>query len=217
MDQPLFPSRGESSGPETPSEGEGKVDSAHRLVQPRNPGYARRPGPDGSRVEAGEHSLRSEAAEPGRDQVRLGEAAASTPEAFLKALPPHPTARFLEAERRRPPRDNKRKRSWRPQTRAFLSHPRLAVPDGPLPRGRTPQAAQDDLHAVLRKERDARDPLPEMREHGAPPEGEGSPERVEDFDTARAGISAAGPPRFRGSFAPHSGSVLRTQPGKFRR
>src|SRR2546423_14484982 len=90
MDQPLFPSRGESSGPETPSEGEGKVDSAHRLVQPRNPGYARRPGPHGSRVEAGEPSLRSEAAEPGRDQIRLGEAAATTPEAFLNG-PPSPS------------------------------------------------------------------------------------------------------------------------------
>src|SRR3989442_16024956 len=101
MDQPLFPSRGESSGPETPSEGQGKVDSARRLVQSRNPGYARRPGPDGSRVEAGEPSLRSEAADLGRDPIRLCEAPASTPEAFLTTPPPHPTARFLEAERRR--------------------------------------------------------------------------------------------------------------------
>ena len=101
--------------------------------------------------------------------------------------------------------------------RSLLKQPALRPPYGPLPGGRASPAAQDDLHAVLRKERDARDPLPEMREHGAPPEGEGSPERVEDFDTARVGISAAGPPRFRGSFAPHSASVLRTQPGKFRR
>src|SRR5437660_12793670 len=88
--------------------------------------------------------------------------------------------------------------------RSLLKPPRPRPPYGPLPRGRTPPAAQDDLHAALRPERDARHPLPEMREHGAPPEGEGSPERVEDFDTDRVGLSAAGPPRSRGSFAPHS-------------
>src|SRR5512136_2105030 len=38
---------------------------------------------------------------------------------------------------------------------AFLNHPRLRPLDGPLPRSRKAQTAQDDLHAVLREERAA--------------------------------------------------------------
>jgi len=55
---------------------------------------------------------------------------------------------------------------------------------------RFPEAEHRRLHKMICMQCYARnamraDPLPEMREHGAPPEGEGSPERVEDFDTAR--------------------------------
>src|SRR2546423_3031045 len=64
----------------------------------------------------------------------------------------------------------------RPQIRSLLKPVHARPPYGPLPRGRASPPAQDDLHAVLRPERDARHPLPEMREHGAPPEGEGSAE-----------------------------------------
>src|SRR3990170_411351 len=37
---------------------------------------------------------------------------------------------------------------------------------GAVPRGREAPPAQDDLHAVLRPERDARDALPQVREQG---------------------------------------------------
>src|SRR5204862_7498390 len=50
--------------------------------------------------------------------------------------------------------------------------------DGPLPGGRAPPAAQDDLHAVLRPQRDARDPLPQVRESGTPSKSEGSAEGI---------------------------------------
>src|SRR6266540_5940844 len=57
------------------------------------------------------------------------------------------------------------------QPEVYLSFLILVSPDGPLPGGRAPPAAQDDLHAVLRPERDARDPLSQVREPGAAAEG----------------------------------------------
>ena len=51
-------------------------------------------------------------------------------------------------------------------------------PDGAVPGGGEAAPPQDDLHELLRAERDPRDPLPEVPQHGAPPEGEGSPEGV---------------------------------------
>src|SRR3972149_118965 len=49
---------------------------------------------------------------------------------------------------------------------------------GAVPRGREAPPAQDDLHAVLRPERDARDALPQVREQGTAAESEGSAEGV---------------------------------------
>jgi len=53
---------------------------------------------------------------------------------------------------------------------------------GALPGGRETPPDQDDLHEVLRTERHTGNALPEVREQGAPAEGEGSAEGV-----ARAG------------------------------
>src|SRR5205809_3684875 len=64
------------------------------------------------------------------------------------------------------------------RTEARLNHLVLVPPDGAVPGGREAAPDQDDLHELLRAERDPRDPLPEVPQHGAPPEGEGSPEGV---------------------------------------
>ena len=50
------------------------------------------------------------------------------------------------------------------------------VPNAPASRGPPPD--QDDLRELLRAERDPCDPLPEVPQHGSPPQGEGSPEGV---------------------------------------
>src|SRR5437870_12512426 len=62
--------------------------------------------------------------------------------------------------------------------RSLLKPPGPRPPYGPLPRGRAPPAAQDDLHAVLRQKRDAGDPLPQVRQPRAPAEGERGPEGI---------------------------------------
>ena len=74
----------------------------------------------------------------------------------------------------------------RPHSASPGPKPSLALasslkPDGPLPQSRTAETAQDDLHAVLRPERDAGDSLSEVREPRTPTEGEGSSERVSPF------------------------------------
>src|SRR3989441_2757119 len=64
------------------------------------------------------------------------------------------------------------------RTRSLLKQPRPRPSYGPLPGGRAPPAAQDDLHAVLRPKRDAGDPLPQVRQSRAPAEGERGPEGI---------------------------------------
>jgi len=63
---------------------------------------------------------------------------------------------------------------------AFLRHGLLGAGDGPLSGGGEAPPPQDDLHELLRAERDARDAVPEVPEQGAAPEGEGSAEGVGD-------------------------------------
>jgi len=61
---------------------------------------------------------------------------------------------------------------------AFIRMRPFDPADGAVPGGREAAPDQDDLHELLRAERNPRDALPEVPQHRAPPEGEGSPEGV---------------------------------------
>src|SRR2546428_3793942 len=71
--------------------------------------------------------------------------------------------------------------------------------DGAVPGGGEAAPPQDDLHELLRAERAPGDPLPEVREQGAPPEGERGAEGVGDPGTTPVDDSRGWPSGDRGA------------------